>query len=175
MYPIPNMKKGFSLIELLVVIAIIAIILGLAMPNYLGARQRGRDAKRKEELGQMKNALRLYYNDYARYPSDATGTTVNGCGTDGKQACPGSGACAAVAFAAGSGTGCDTVYMKQFPTEFTQTGSTMRYYQLSSGDDFLLKVPLENASDPDAGTSRLRCPGSGGTTCAVGDYCVCAD
>lgn len=163
-------QKGFSLIELLVVIAIIAIILGLAMPNYLGARQRGRDAKRKEELSQMKNALRLYYNDYNTYPAAAAATAIDGCGTTGKLTCP---VCSSAAFAAGGADGCATIYMKQFPSEF---GDEMLYYQLNSGDDFLLKVPLENASDPDGATSRTRCPGGASpANCGTTDYCVCAD
>ena len=58
-------KEAFTLVELLVSIAVIATIIGLALPNFLGARTRARDARRKGELGQLKTALQLYYNDYS--------------------------------------------------------------------------------------------------------------
>jgi len=39
------MKKAFTLIELLVVIAIIGMLSALFLPNFMGARERARDAK----------------------------------------------------------------------------------------------------------------------------------
>ncbi len=60
-------QKGFTLIEILVVIAIIASIIAVAIPNYLSARQRASDVKKKENMEQLKTALRLYYNDYNSY------------------------------------------------------------------------------------------------------------
>ena len=62
-------RDGFTLIELLIVIAIIATILAAAVPNFLSARERAKDAKKKAEFNQVKNALRLYYNDYQKYPA----------------------------------------------------------------------------------------------------------
>jgi prepilin-type N-terminal cleavage/methylation domain-containing protein len=171
------MKKGFSLIELLVVISILAVIIAVAIPNFLSARQRGSDTKKKDEINQLKYALRLYYNDYQIYPAngnDGIGyiNYIFGCGVNGtsscKSTCTGS-------FAAG-GTGCDTVYMKQFPSDL---GSSMYYYQRSSGDDFCLKVGLDNASDPDLDKSQSRCATSCGSYCDTSsssvDYCACSD
>ncbi|MFA5103139.1 MAG: type II secretion system protein, partial [Candidatus Thermoplasmatota archaeon] len=43
-------KQGFTLIELLVAIAIMAVIMALAFPNYLSARERARDTKLKAEM-----------------------------------------------------------------------------------------------------------------------------
>jgi len=63
-------QSGFTLIELLVVIFIIGVLTGIILPNFIGSRQRARDARRKEELDNIKNALRLYYNDSQEYPSD---------------------------------------------------------------------------------------------------------
>src|SRR3989304_4722403 len=77
-----KMKKGFSLIELLVVITIIAALVAVALPNFLGARQRARDAKKKAELRELKSALRLYYNDFNSYPG-GTGYYIKGCGATG--------------------------------------------------------------------------------------------
>src|SRR3989344_4982995 len=81
---------GFTLIELLVVIAIIATIIAFAVPNFLGARQRAGDSKKKSEAQQLKNALRLNYNDYNKYPNDSGGPLYNiikGCAASGTTAC----------------------------------------------------------------------------------------
>lgn len=163
-------KKGFSLIELLVVIAIISTLIGIALPNYLAARGRAKDARRKEELQQLKSALQLYYNDFRKYPPAGNGAGkfnyIAGCGASGTTLCPGS---CTVDFAAG-GAGCDTVYMTKLPSEL---GSSMFYYEVASGDDFCAKVTLDNASDADIAASQTRCS----TKCSVSgaDYAVCSD
>lgn len=166
-------NKGFSLIEMLVVIAIIAVILALALPNFLGARERARDAKRKSEMAQLKTALRLYYNDIGTYPASFMGglgklNYIQGCGAGGTGECPCS---TSLDFA--SGASCDAVYMKKFPSEL---GSSMYYYLTAGGDDFCLKVTLENRSDSDLTASRARCTTACGSNCTgTTDYCVCAD
>ncbi|OGK18348.1 hypothetical protein A3G67_03585 [Candidatus Roizmanbacteria bacterium RIFCSPLOWO2_12_FULL_40_12] len=59
------MKKrfGFTLIELLVVIAIIGGLSAIALPNFMDARQRVRDANRKSDLKQIQKAFELYKQD----------------------------------------------------------------------------------------------------------------
>ncbi len=163
------MKKqnGFSLIELLVVISIIAVITAVGMTNFLGARERARDARRKSDLVQLKNALRLYYNDYKKYPASDSGTYIMGCGADGTTTCPGS--CAGGAFAAGGTDGCATVYMRTLPTEYTYRRHPNKP---TDTDDFLLSATLENASDEDSTTSQTRC---GISPATPKEYVVCAD
>lgn len=165
------MKKGFTLIELLVVIAVIATIIAFAVPNFLGARQRAGDAKKKSEAQQLARALRLYYNDYQKYPDDSGGPVYNkikGCGAAGTTACPCS---ATIDFA--SGASCDTVYMKKFPSDF---GSSMYYYrQGTNTDDFCLKVPLDNASDGEIAKSQAKCATPCTGKISSTDYAVCAD
>ena len=91
-----NTKKGFTLIELLVVISIIGILAGLLLLNFVGVRGRAGDTKIKNDLRQLKNALRLYYNDNQMYPATAS-MPSSGSFTDG-----------------GSVT-----YMKELPADFT--------------------------------------------------------
>ena len=62
-------KSGFTLVELLVSISIISLMLAFLLPNFMGARERARDAQKKEDLNSIKNALRLYYNDVQSYPN----------------------------------------------------------------------------------------------------------
>lgn len=172
------MKKGFSLIELLVVIAITAVLTAIALPNFLSARERARDAKRKQEMDEMKNSLRLYYNDHQTYPlnESASGKLnyIKGCGLNGDEMCPCTSDEQNADFAVG--VDCVTVYMKRFPSEF---GSRIFYTQTEAGNDFCLKSSLENAGDPDIATSRCRCATACGVincATAVGtDYYVCAD
>jgi prepilin-type N-terminal cleavage/methylation domain-containing protein len=164
-------NDAFTLIELLVSIAVIATIIGLALPNFLGARSRARDARRKGEIQQFKTALQLYYNDYKSYPADSGGPlygTLKGCGAAGTLACPCSGS---VDFAAG-GSGCSTIYMTKLPSEF---GTSMYYWRKNSGADFCLKVALENASDGDAATSQLRCAVTCAGIASGSDYIACSE
>lgn len=67
-----SIKKGFTLIELLVVVSIIGILTTLLSANLNAARERARDAQRKSDLRNIQTALRLYYNDNARYPASLT-------------------------------------------------------------------------------------------------------
>lgn len=175
-------SQGFTLIELLVVIAVIAVIVGFAMPNFLGVRERARDTKRKSELVQLKNALRMYYNDYQKYPAWTNGLVIVGCGASGTSNCPPSPACASGAeFVAGGTDGCGNVYMRKLP--IIGTAQQYRYYQVASGDDFRLKINLDNPSDSDIVPSQARCPivpatnpsGSIGSSWGSTDYVLCAD
>lgn len=63
-----KLKFGFSLIELLVVISIIGVLSAVLVANFMGARERARDAQKIQDLTSLKNALRMYYNDNQTYP-----------------------------------------------------------------------------------------------------------
>lgn len=69
-------KKAFSLVELLVVISIIATLTAILLPNLMGARERGNDSKKKQEMTNIKNSLRLFYNDTQNYPDVADMTEL---------------------------------------------------------------------------------------------------
>ena len=61
-------NKGFSLIEFLVVISIIGVLTTVLVMNFVGSRERARDAQKIQNLHSLKSALRMYYNDNQGYP-----------------------------------------------------------------------------------------------------------
>jgi len=176
------LRYGFTLIELLVVIAVMAALLAVALPNYLGARERARDVKLKSELLAVKHSLRMYYNDYQHYPSIDTdgGWPFKGCGSAGDTICyTTSYSCAGFWFAAGGSDSCSTIYMKN-PLTINSFNGTLRYYTKDTNDAFMLCVDkLENASDPEIVESqKCYADGSGFATPTEtqnGPYCICSD
>lgn len=60
--------KGFTLIELLVVLMIIGLLAAISMFGLQGARQAGRDAKRKADLENIRGAIEALRSDCSSYP-----------------------------------------------------------------------------------------------------------
>lgn len=61
-------KSGFTLIELLVAMTIVAVLMGIALVSYQGARKSARDGKRKADLEQVRSALEMCRTDAGSYP-----------------------------------------------------------------------------------------------------------
>lgn len=130
-------RNGFTLVELLVVISIIAVLTAVLSVNFMGARERARDAQKMETLNQMKNALRIYYNDHQSYPAVSSPVTSND-----------------ISSAIG------TSYMPGASNiDFSYT-----YSQNSGGDGFWLKANLEAGAGTDDTDSQLKCGVDVGST-----------
>lgn len=156
---------GFTLIELLIVISIIGILSGFLFVNFAGVRERGRDTARKNDLRQIKTALRLYYNDYQTYPTHTVpGFTIRGCGASGDQSCTWG-----TPFTANN-----TNYMQLPRDPVSVDYYTYRYFQTNTGEGFQLCVALENASDIQAQESRAKCgiTDSGQAPCDIDDSLI---
>ena len=68
-------EEGFTLIELMVVVLIIAILIAIAIPQFLGARQRAQDAAAKSNLRNGMTAEKTSYVDNQAY-TDVVATLV---------------------------------------------------------------------------------------------------
>src|SRR5258708_39101296 len=70
---------GLTLIELLVVISVLATLTAgiILIINPTTQINKTRDAKRKNDLLQIQQALESYYNDYQKYPCWSTGCNTS--------------------------------------------------------------------------------------------------
>jgi general secretion pathway protein G len=144
-------SKGFTLIELLIVISIIGVLSSLLMMNFIGVRQRARDAQRKTDVRQVQSALEMYRADEGLYP-----TTITNCASTSLKS-----------------SDCSTVYMQDVPIDpmgssYYNSGN----YCLDAQDDgssYFLVTCLENKNDAQGVstiTEAAGCP----TSCVSGIY-----
>ena len=69
---------GFTLIELLVVITIIGTLASVVLGNMQDSKALARDAKRIQDMNQIRAALQLFYIDNGRYPGVLDSIPVGG-------------------------------------------------------------------------------------------------
>ena len=141
---IKNINKGFTLIELLIVIAIIGVLATLLMVNFVGVRQRARDAQRKSDLRQIQSALEIWRSDNGSYPASSE---FGGCGAILKS---------------GSVT-----YMAKIPCDPSNTGKFV-YTYVSAGStnvaSYTLYSCLENVGDSQKDATNKAAYCTGGST-----------
>lgn len=59
-------EGGFTLVELMVVVAVIAILAALAMPQFLTAANKAKEAKVKSDVATISNAAQLFMMEKSR-------------------------------------------------------------------------------------------------------------
>ena len=133
---------GFTLIELLVVILIIGILAAIAIPAYLGHRERAYDAVAKSDLNQLAQFQEAYLESHSTY------TTIAQLVADGMAVVPTTG---------------DTVWVVRYDGERSYclkakaTGSSHTWFYDSAGGGLQPK----GAADCSATTSGT--PGDSAT------------
>ena len=150
--------RGFTLVELLIVMGILGVLTALLIANISSGRERARDAVRKSDFANIRNALRIYYNDYQQYPA-SSGGNIMGCGAGGVLAC---------SWAGGSFTAEGNTYMKKLPGN-PSGENEYSYTQTLGGEGFTLVVEMENEGDKNIAESQTRC----GVSLASDVYVTC--
>ena len=72
-------KGGFTLVELMVVVAVIAILAAIAMPQFLSAADKARNAKETADIQIIKNATQLYMIDKNEHKKECLFTVSFWC------------------------------------------------------------------------------------------------
>ena len=65
-------EKGFTLIELMVVVLIIAILIAIAIPTFLGARERSQDRQAQSNLRNAFAAEKVLYTDNQAFTTNVS-------------------------------------------------------------------------------------------------------
>jgi len=119
---IRSKSRGFTLIELLIVLTIIGLFILAALWTYQLQVFKGRDAKRKADLGKLQRVLEDYLNDHVCYPETLE------CGSD---------------FAP---------YLSQIPCDPVNSKGHIYYYSVSSEEGckkwYKIFTTLEYQKDP---------------------------
>jgi general secretion pathway protein G len=61
-------SKGMTLVEIMIVLAIIGGLMALLAPRFTGALDKSKVRETKIAMGQIQNALNMYYTDCGKFP-----------------------------------------------------------------------------------------------------------
>ena len=73
-------RRGFTLIEVLITTAVIGILAAMAIPAYVGARERSFVAQMQSDLRNLSSAQELFHMDNAAYTDDVRSLSLRKSG-----------------------------------------------------------------------------------------------
>ena len=73
-----NEEEGFTLIELMVVVLIIAVLVAIAVPSFLGFRNRAQDRAAQADLRNVLLAEKAFWTDFGEYAYAGTNYDFDG-------------------------------------------------------------------------------------------------
>jgi len=146
-------EDGFTLIELMVVVLIIAILIAIAIPTFLGARQKAQDRAAQSDLRNALTTVKTAYVDSQSYQADQTANAWASIepsldwvsGVSGNSTAPG-----------------------QISTDATAVDTVVLANYSASGKCWYLKDVTGAAGSDQAGTFYATGPASG-SKCTAGD------
>jgi len=161
--------KHFSKPEIFSLAIIFLILIAVSWPNFSLSLRRARDQVRRDDIGNIQQAITDYYSDYGLYPSSTS---------DGKIiACKGpteNGKTTLIACNWGHDPwinltpGIDKVYMKTVPGDPNQS-SGVNYDYFSDGSRYQLFASFEGPDEPEVDSKvvarNVKC---GDRVCNVG-------
>ena len=138
MLSVKHKSSGFTLIELLIVIVIIGVLATILLANFIGVRQRSRDAQRKADLRQIQSAIELYKADQGVYPPNPL-YSIN-CDSYTSSS-----------FSSLTGGSPAITYMTKIPCDPSGTTwyNSGNYFYSLAGNTYTLRACIENSNDTD--------------------------
>ncbi|GIW63092.1 MAG: hypothetical protein KatS3mg090_0918 [Patescibacteria group bacterium] len=121
-------EQGFSLLELMIVIILLGVLASLITNTFVNSLKKSRDARRKADIKEIKNAIEMFYADNNFYPTPTYLNFGSSFEYNGK------------------------VYMKKLPQDVSSNCSYK--YVLDNEGEFYLLSTIENTQDESPGVSQ---------------------
>lgn len=68
-----RVRSGFTMVELMAVLIILGLLAGVVVKNFVGQTERAKVIATKASLKELSNAVKQFYMDNNRYPSQDVG------------------------------------------------------------------------------------------------------